>query len=768
MLTRKLYYHLKPFIPRSIQITLRRMIIRRKRKLYGNIWPIDEKAGRPPEGWTGWPDGKKFALVLMHDVDTEKGHEKCLELMQLDEQMGFRSSFNFVPERYQVSPELRRILAEKGFEVAVHGLKHDGMLFSSRKTFLEQAVRINQYLRDWQSVGFVSPSMHRNLEWIHDLNVKYDASTFDTDPFEPQPDGVGTIFPFWVSASGSATSQTRGSTGHDLQPVTCNPQPEFHCFEPGTRNPKPETVNYFSQPATSNLQPPTVLNHGYIELPYTLPQDFTLFVIMGEKSIDIWKKKLDWIVQNGGMALLITHPDYMNFSDRPKSIQEYPVEHYMEFLEYIKREYSGQYWNVLPREITAFRAKVSQVRTNEQISPYPLARKNHVVFIVENNSVPYDIRVWREARAVKAVGWEVSVICRQDKGAKFSYEQLAGIDIYRHPSIQWKTGQGSFVIEYVVALFWELYLSLRIYLRRPFRVIHAANPPDMLFFVGVLYRTLGVKYIFDLHDLTPELYLSKFRPKGKWIYRSLVLLEKLSCKLASVIIATNESYAEQIKKRHRLNNKSIVVVRNDPELAEFCWENRELGSNTHTKLRILYLGSINKQDGVQILIDALKYLVFELKVRNFMCTIVGEGESLAEAQEGAKVLGLGDLVEFTGVVRDRRKVQELLRSADICVEPAPSNEVNQLSTFIKIMEYMAVGKPVVAFDLKETRVSADGAAMLATPGDVKEFAEMLRDLIREPKLREALGQVGRNRTLNELNWEKAASNLSTIYLSLQN
>jgi hypothetical protein len=302
------------------------MVVARKRKSYGDIWPIDEKAGALPEGWSGWPDGKKFALVLMHDVDTAKGHEKCLELAQVDEKMGFRSSFNFVPERYNVSSEVRRILVEKGFEVGVHGLKHDGKLFSSRKTFLEQAARINHYLKDWQSVGFVSPSMHRNLDWVHDLNVEYDASTFDTDPFEPQPDGIGAIFPFWV-------------------PATRNPLSEFGCSEAGTP----------ARPAGGrNSKPETVLRNGFIELPYTLPQDFTLFVIMNEKKIDLWKQKLDWIVKNGGMALLITHPDYMSFNGKKPALAEYSVGYYEEFLEYIRSRYKDEYWNVLPKEIARF------------------------------------------------------------------------------------------------------------------------------------------------------------------------------------------------------------------------------------------------------------------------------------------------------------------------------------------------------------------------------------------------------------------------------
>jgi hypothetical protein len=294
---KRLYYIFKPIIPRKAQIALRRKMVFVKRPLYKDVWPIDERARETPKGWSGWPDRKRFAFVLMHDVDTERGHDKCRRLMQLDEEMGFRSLFSFVPEGYAVSPELRRDLVKRGFEVGVHGLKHDGKLFLSRKNFDRQAVRINRYLNEWRSVGFVSPSMHRNLGWMHELNIEYDASTFDTDPFEPQPDGVATIFPFVV----------RGSNGH----------------------------------------------RGYVELPYTLPQDFTLFVIMKEKNIDIWKRKLDWIVERGGMALLITHPDYMN-GVGGRSVEEYPMAFYKELLGYVKAKYEGQYWQPLPKEIARF------------------------------------------------------------------------------------------------------------------------------------------------------------------------------------------------------------------------------------------------------------------------------------------------------------------------------------------------------------------------------------------------------------------------------
>lgn len=212
--------------------------------------------------------------------------------------MGFRSLFSFVPERYKVSPELRKDLVKRGFEVGVHGLRHDGKLFLSRERFNRDAIKINHYLREWEAVGFVSPSMHRNLEWMHALDIEYDASTFDTDPFEPQPDGVSTIFPFMVRHN------------HDQR--------------------------------------------SYVELPYTLPQDFTLFVIMKETTIDIWKRKLDWIAERGGMALLITHPDYMNSHPGGRTIGKYPMELYRSLLQYVQSTYRGQYWNPLPKEIARF------------------------------------------------------------------------------------------------------------------------------------------------------------------------------------------------------------------------------------------------------------------------------------------------------------------------------------------------------------------------------------------------------------------------------
>jgi hypothetical protein len=295
----QIFYTLKPLIPRPMQLFIRRQLAQHTRLKNGYLWPIDPTSAKPPEGWPGWPDGKQFALVLSHDVDTLKGYDNVLKLADIEEGMGFRSQFNFVPERYgEVSLDLLGELKQRGFGIGVHGLKHDGKLFSSKKIFDERAPRINAYLEKWGTRGFTTPSMIRNHEWMHELDIDYCVSTFDTDPFEPEPEGVGTIFPFWVQSKTS--------------------------------------------------------NRGFLELPYTLVQDFTLFVLLGEKTISLWKDKLGWIAPNGGMALLNTHSDYMNFDGKKLLSEEYPVEFYSELLQYIKSAYAGKYFHAIPSEIAAY------------------------------------------------------------------------------------------------------------------------------------------------------------------------------------------------------------------------------------------------------------------------------------------------------------------------------------------------------------------------------------------------------------------------------
>jgi hypothetical protein len=293
-----LYYLVKPHIPRPLQIAVRRWLSRRKLRGVANVWPINPESGSAPPGWHSWPSQRRFALVLTHDLEHERGVLRCSDLARMELEMGFVSSFNFVPERYGSWPAVRHEIESMGCEVGIHDLRHDGRLFESESSFMEGARHINRYLREWQAVGFRSGSMHHNLEWIHMLDIEYDASTFDTDPFEPQPDGMNTIFPVWIP-------KTRGQG-------------------------------------------------GYVELPYTLPQDMTVFVIFGHTDTHVWKEKVAWIASRGGMALVNAHPDYMHFGSGRCAADEYPAELYTRFLEYLREEYSGQYWNAAPRDVARY------------------------------------------------------------------------------------------------------------------------------------------------------------------------------------------------------------------------------------------------------------------------------------------------------------------------------------------------------------------------------------------------------------------------------
>ena len=292
-----IYYLLKPALPWAFRIRLRRILARRLKRLYSSSWPILDAASRAPEPWPGWPGGKQFAFVLTHDVEGMRGFDRCPKLAEMDKTLGFRSSFNFVPEgEYRVPDDFRAFLVEQEFEIGVHDLHHDGSLYRSHTMFKFQAKKINEYLRAWEAGGFRSGFMFHNLRWLHDLDVLYDASTFDTDPFEPQPDGVHTIFPFWVRRDDSK---------------------------------------------------------GYIELPYTLAQDSTLFLLLKEKTIDVWTKKLEWIAAHGGMAMVNVHPDYINFDGR-MSASEYSAELYEGFLKHVLSVYRDTCWFALPREVAAY------------------------------------------------------------------------------------------------------------------------------------------------------------------------------------------------------------------------------------------------------------------------------------------------------------------------------------------------------------------------------------------------------------------------------
>jgi glycosyltransferase involved in cell wall biosynthesis len=392
----------------------------------------------------------------------------------------------------------------------------------------------------------------------------------------------------------------------------------------------------------------------------------------------------------------------------------------------------------------------------------------HVLFIVENNTVPKDVRVWRQAVAIKEWGYEVSVICRKEGPYKNSKENIDGIDIYRHympPDISNKL---SFFLEYLIATILEFTLAFRLYIKKPFHIIHAANPPDLIFLIGAFYKLFSVKYIFDVHDLSPELYNSLYIKKSALILKALLLAEKLSCKLADVIITTNQSYRDVIRERNKIEQSRIFVVRNDPKIEDFMFFENQKIQQVEKKQIILFVGAINQQDGVLELLKALHYLIYVLNEKDIRCVIIGGGRALTEVEKTIMKLNLENYVIIKGPIYNRKIIYDFLNSADVCVEPAPFNEINNVSTFIKILEYMASAKPIVAFDLRESRYSANGSAVFIQPNDTEGFAKGIKKLLNDSKLRKKMGLVGRERIRNELNWDNSLEHLKSAYITLCN
>jgi len=393
--------------------------------------------------------------------------------------------------------------------------------------------------------------------------------------------------------------------------------------------------------------------------------------------------------------------------------------------------------------------------------------RSHVLCIVENNSVPKDIRVWREAHAIRQWDIKVSIISPRSERDSLPFEKREGIEIYRYPNIEFIHGKAAFIAEYLNALFWQSVLALKIFIHHPFQVIHAANPPDMIFLLAWFYRLFGTRFIFDHHDLSPEVYLSRFSGRKDLFYHMLYLCEKLSCRTADAIISTNRSFKDIVMKRHGIEGKRFHIVRNDPVHRETPqqedYHSEALGDES---IVIGYLGTINPQDGVDILIEAAALLVHDMNVHNLKYLIMGDGDALQSVRNKVREMKLDPYVDFTGFIHEKSIIHSNLARTDICVEPAPDNEMNRYSTFIKIMEYMEAGKPIVAFDLRETRYSSGGSALLVEPKDTRGFAGAIKQLVDAPELRRQLGETGKKRIRKALNWDKAAEELKEAYISL--
>ena len=674
MLVNRIYYGLKPLMPWRLRLELRRWRANRRRRKFAAVWPIDPKAGRAPQGWPGWPDSKRFALILTHDVEGVKGLSRVERLMNLERDHGFSSCFNFVPEgEYRVPCGVRELLKDAGFEVGIHGLEHDGKLYSSKEKFAAKALRIREYLRDWNVSGFRSPLMQHNLQWLHALNAEYDSSTFDTDPFEPDPDGMGTIFPFWV---------------------------------PGTDG------------------------NAYVELPYTLVQDLNLFQVLREPNIDIWKRKVDWIAEQGGMVLLNTHPDYMCFEGKPDR-DEYPVSRYAEFLSYVRERYEGAYWAALPREVAKYYC--------DKI-PLSLRNSRKKICMVAYTGYESDNRVRRYAETLAKRGDQVDVIALSGKATDQKIKEINGVTVYRvqHREFNERT-KWTYVTRLLRFLVRSSVALKRLHKENRYDVIHIHNMPDFLVFAAWYPKLTGTKLILDIHDVVPELFVNKFRTSFKSAYTALLkAIERVSARFVDHVIVSNHLWYETVLARSAQEGQCSVFINHvDPEM--FAPHAR---TRTDGKFIVLFPGSLQWHQGLDIAIKAFARVKPHVPNAEFHIYCGAGGHLLSELKNLVKQLGLEESVKFNGGV-PLDQMAQLIANADLGVVPKRADSFGNEAYSTKIMEFMSQGVPVV---ISRTKIDAfyfeEGVVHFFPSGDSEAMAKAMLDVINDKAFRESLAARG--------------------------
>ena len=387
--------------------------------------------------------------------------------------------------------------------------------------------------------------------------------------------------------------------------------------------------------------------------------------------------------------------------------------------------------------------------------------------LIGNNPYPQDPRVRREALALRDAGYDVAVVCRSVRGQP-QRETVDGVRVYRYPRPLRPRGLLTFAFHYAYSTLAALALSVQAFRERPFDVVHAHNPPDTLALVGGLYKLLGRRFVYDHHDLAPEMYAARSSGAGNpLVYKALVLLEKLSCRFADHVIATNESYRAMELERGNVAPERITVVRNGPGIESISSVDPDAELRARAGTLIGFLGVMGYQDGVDHLLRAVHHLVHDLGRKDTLCVLIGTGDARPDLQNLARELGIQDHTWFTGFI-PMRDVLRYLATVDVCVDPDPSTPFSDRSTMIKMMDYMAVGKPIVAFDLPENRFTAGEAALYVPPDEDLELARGIAALMDDPERRLRMGAFGRRRIETTLAWAKSVPNLLEAYRAVTN
>ncbi len=389
-----------------------------------------------------------------------------------------------------------------------------------------------------------------------------------------------------------------------------------------------------------------------------------------------------------------------------------------------------------------------------------MEKERKILIIVENLPVPFDTRVWQEAVTLASNGYTVSVICPVGKGYTAEEETLDGVHIFRHTLPPEGNGAIGYFREYGSALREELRLAKKVYREIGFDVIHGCNPPDDIYMVASRFKKYGVKYVFDHHDICPELFEAKFGSTKGLLYKSQVWLERQTYKHCTFAFVTNESYRKIAIERDRMPPERVIVLRSGPKLERLKQLPPDPSIRRGYPYMAGYLGVIGQQEGVEYILQAAQYI--KERENNVFWGIVGGGPHLEAMKKQAHAMGLDDCVEFTGRVPDDQMLR-YLNTADVCVNSDTYNAMNDKSTMNKVLEYMALGKPIVQFDLTEGRYSAQEASLYAKRNDAADMAEKIRQLLADPELRERMGRFGHERIVNELSWDNTSKALLEGY-----
>ena len=389
----------------------------------------------------------------------------------------------------------------------------------------------------------------------------------------------------------------------------------------------------------------------------------------------------------------------------------------------------------------------------------------NILIIVQNLPVPFDRRVWQEAMSLQRAGFGVAVVCPMKKMYTKSYEQLEGVDIYRYPLLyEADKGVLGYFVEFVYCWLASLWGALKAYWHRPFQVIHACNPPDTFFALAMVFRPFGVKFVFDHHDLCPEMYVAKGRSRTGFLYRGLVLLERFTLRSADRVITVNESHRKIAVSRGGVEETKVKIVRSGPRRSWAEIKAVDLELKRGRKYLVTYLGEMCEQDGVDHLLKAINYYIASYE-RDTLFAFIGGGPDQQRMKNMASEMGLGEWVHFTGRVSDEL-LWRYLATADLCVDPDPLTDWSNLSTMNKIIEYMAFGRPIVAFDLAEHRRSAGRAAVYVEPNDVMQLGVAIHDLLLNEERRQDMGHYGQHRFCTDLAWEESEKVLVALYSEL--